>query len=110
MTPYSKKLELLDRLWHYTEGDERYESFRKSHNIAFPVMAWINRGLVTPTSDLVEKNVDYLWEEWLKLVGVEDTGNFETVLDVDPQLDEHKPYVDLMMVIGEYSEVDEDED
>ncbi len=99
-TSFEKKCQLLERLWYYTKKDSRYDMIRNQHDITFPVLSWLNKGHVAPVGDMVEKNVDYLWEKWLKMVEVEDTGDFEIVFDIDPLLDHTQPVKDYYDVIG----------
>lgn len=84
MTPFEKRCELLSYLVTLGLDDERYATFIRQYDLYIYGAVLYNSQLAVPNPKL-ETMIDYTFDKWLEMVGVDDTG-YDNIYDIDIDL------------------------
>lgn len=84
MTPFEKRCELLSAMLTLAYNDERYADFIRNYDLYIYGAVLYNSQLAVPNPKL-EKMIDYTFDKWLEMVGVDDTG-YENIYHIDIDL------------------------
>jgi len=84
MTSFEKRCELLSYLVTLGIDDERYNVFMRQYDL-YIYGAVLHSSQLAVTTPKLETMIDYTFDKWLEMVGVDDTG-YENIYDIDPDL------------------------
>jgi hypothetical protein len=80
-TPFSKRCEILGRLWIEYRGEEEFDDFIEYNDIGLPFAYIISNDLGEPTKT-GKAFINETWDLFLGTLGIKEDTGFETLDDV----------------------------
>jgi len=80
-TPFSDKCSILAELWMTYRNDEGVKELMDYGDIGLPLAYSISEGIIE-SSPLAEEYISEIWDLFLSMLEIEDTGTFITLEEV----------------------------